>query len=189
MANDFLFTSESVSEGHPDKVADQVSDSILDAMTKMHESGIWHSDLHDGNIMQRFDGSFVMIDFGMSWPLFTSVPLLLRCADLASWVYARLRYDGKKTNHTTVIGQGLSGGLLSYCFRRMAKRAGLSSKEFGVVMQQASDMRVLDRSQFDLVDPKHLRNGGPMASADIGSGSYSLIGRCNLFGSMQLCRL
>ncbi|MFP5485385.1 S-adenosylmethionine synthetase N-terminal domain-containing protein, partial [Acinetobacter baumannii] len=25
MANDFLFTSESVSEGHPDKVADQIS--------------------------------------------------------------------------------------------------------------------------------------------------------------------
>lgn len=31
MANDFLFTSESVSEGHPDKVADQISDAILDA--------------------------------------------------------------------------------------------------------------------------------------------------------------
>lgn len=30
--NDFLFTSESVSEGHPDKVADQVSDAILDAI-------------------------------------------------------------------------------------------------------------------------------------------------------------
>ncbi|MFA6110931.1 MAG: S-adenosylmethionine synthetase N-terminal domain-containing protein, partial [Candidatus Latescibacterota bacterium] len=27
-----LFTSESVSEGHPDKVADQISDAILDAM-------------------------------------------------------------------------------------------------------------------------------------------------------------
>ena len=26
----FLFTSESVSEGHPDKVADQISDAILD---------------------------------------------------------------------------------------------------------------------------------------------------------------
>ena len=26
----YLFTSESVSEGHPDKVADQISDSILD---------------------------------------------------------------------------------------------------------------------------------------------------------------
>ena len=29
---DFLFTSESVTEGHPDKICDQVSDSILDAM-------------------------------------------------------------------------------------------------------------------------------------------------------------
>src|SRR3569623_2945544 len=32
MANDFLFTSESVSEGHPDKLADQVSDANLDAI-------------------------------------------------------------------------------------------------------------------------------------------------------------
>ncbi|MCL1960637.1 MAG: methionine adenosyltransferase, partial [Desulfovibrionaceae bacterium] len=31
LANSFLFTSESVSEGHPDKVADQISDAILDA--------------------------------------------------------------------------------------------------------------------------------------------------------------
>src|SRR5512145_1325197 len=30
--NEFLFTSESVSEGHPDKIADQVSDAILDAI-------------------------------------------------------------------------------------------------------------------------------------------------------------
>jgi S-adenosylmethionine synthetase len=32
MSNTFLFTSESVSEGHPDKVADQISDAILDAI-------------------------------------------------------------------------------------------------------------------------------------------------------------
>ena len=32
LANEFLFTSESVSEGHPDKVADQISDAILDAI-------------------------------------------------------------------------------------------------------------------------------------------------------------
>ena len=30
MRNDFLFTSESVSEGHPDKVSDQISDAIVD---------------------------------------------------------------------------------------------------------------------------------------------------------------
>jgi len=32
MSHAFLFTSESVSEGHPDKVADQISDAILDAI-------------------------------------------------------------------------------------------------------------------------------------------------------------
>src|SRR5450631_4031141 len=31
-ANSFLFTSESVAEGHPDKVADQISDAVLDAI-------------------------------------------------------------------------------------------------------------------------------------------------------------
>ena len=31
MSDRFLFTSESVTEGHPDKIADQVSDAILDA--------------------------------------------------------------------------------------------------------------------------------------------------------------
>src|SRR5919107_3740927 len=30
--SEFLFTSESVSEGHPDKVADQISDAVLDAI-------------------------------------------------------------------------------------------------------------------------------------------------------------
>ena len=29
-----LFTSESVTEGHPDKIADQISDAVLDAMLK-----------------------------------------------------------------------------------------------------------------------------------------------------------
>ncbi len=32
MAKDYLFTSESVSEGHPDKIADQISDAIVDAL-------------------------------------------------------------------------------------------------------------------------------------------------------------
>src|SRR5881397_1765502 len=31
-AREFLFTSESVTEGHPDKIADQISDSVLDAV-------------------------------------------------------------------------------------------------------------------------------------------------------------
>jgi S-adenosylmethionine synthetase len=34
MSETFLFTSESVNEGHPDKIADQVSDSVLDAVIR-----------------------------------------------------------------------------------------------------------------------------------------------------------
>jgi len=35
----FLFTSESVTEGHPDKIADQISDSILDAIIAQDPKG------------------------------------------------------------------------------------------------------------------------------------------------------
>ncbi len=34
MSKDFIFTSESVTEGHPDKIADQISDAVLDAVLK-----------------------------------------------------------------------------------------------------------------------------------------------------------
>jgi S-adenosylmethionine synthetase len=38
MANRHLFTSESVSEGHPDKIADQISDAVLDAIIAQDKS-------------------------------------------------------------------------------------------------------------------------------------------------------
>ena len=37
--SEFLFTSESVSEGHPDKVADQISDAVLDAILEQDPAG------------------------------------------------------------------------------------------------------------------------------------------------------
>ena len=39
MSNEFLFTSESVGEGHPDKVADQISDAVLDAILAQDPHG------------------------------------------------------------------------------------------------------------------------------------------------------
>ena len=36
---DFLFTSESVTEGHPDKIADQISDAVLDAIIALDPMG------------------------------------------------------------------------------------------------------------------------------------------------------
>src|SRR6202044_1283345 len=37
--HEFLFTSESVTEGHPDKVADQISDGVLDAVLRDDPTG------------------------------------------------------------------------------------------------------------------------------------------------------
>ena len=39
MQSDFLFTSESVTEGHPDKMADQISDAVLDTVLAQHPRG------------------------------------------------------------------------------------------------------------------------------------------------------
>ena len=39
MSSSYLFTSESVSEGHPDKVADQISDAVLDAIMAVDPGG------------------------------------------------------------------------------------------------------------------------------------------------------
>ncbi|BCX80481.1 S-adenosylmethionine synthetase [Methylomarinovum caldicuralii] len=39
MSQDFIFTSESVSEGHPDKIADQISDAMLDAILAQDPKG------------------------------------------------------------------------------------------------------------------------------------------------------
>ena len=39
MANRYLFTSESVTEGHPDKMADQISDAVLDEILRQDPMG------------------------------------------------------------------------------------------------------------------------------------------------------
>ena len=38
-SHEYLFTSESVTEGHPDKVADQISDAVLDAILTQDPTG------------------------------------------------------------------------------------------------------------------------------------------------------
>ena len=43
--NRYLFTSESVTEGHPDKIADQISDAILDACLAEDPTAAWPAKL------------------------------------------------------------------------------------------------------------------------------------------------
>ena len=41
MSRSFHFTSESVTEGHPDKLADQISDAVLDAVLAQDPTAAW----------------------------------------------------------------------------------------------------------------------------------------------------
>ena len=52
---EFLFTSESVTEGHPDKMADRISDSVLDAVLADDERAIQqHVVGRGGSLVQTF---------------------------------------------------------------------------------------------------------------------------------------
>ena len=39
----YLFTSESVTEGHPDKICDQISDAVLDAILEKDPTAVLHA--------------------------------------------------------------------------------------------------------------------------------------------------
>ena len=39
----YLFTSESVTEGHPDKICDQISDAVLDAILEKIQTAVLHA--------------------------------------------------------------------------------------------------------------------------------------------------
>jgi len=41
--DEYLFTSESVTEGHPDKMADQLSDAVLDAALAVDPESRWRA--------------------------------------------------------------------------------------------------------------------------------------------------
>ena len=70
--SDFLFTSESVSEGHPDKVADQISDAVLDAILEQDPTGRVAAEtlvstglvVMSGEIDMDLDGTVVHLEAG-----------------------------------------------------------------------------------------------------------------------------
>lgn len=63
--------------------------AVVKVVQKMHAAGIWHNDLHRGNIMFNRQLEFKVIDFGMAWPFFTPVPLLLQLCDQVAWIFGR----------------------------------------------------------------------------------------------------
>lgn len=69
--HDFVFTSESVSEGHPDKIADQISDAVLDAVLR---------DDPDGHVACEtlITTGLVVVSGEISTSTYVDVPTLVR---------------------------------------------------------------------------------------------------------------
>ena len=55
MRNSCLFTSESVSEGHPDKICDRISDTVVDLMLKKYPEASIYIITNDQDYLQLSD--------------------------------------------------------------------------------------------------------------------------------------
>lgn len=126
--------------------------SMARVMNLMHNAGVWHTDLHLSNIMQRADKSFCIIDFGNAWPLFTSVPPLLRMVDFESWIHDLGRIWVQKFLETEVAER-----LFGSAYRELSAKA--------------YKMRKLDEDQYKQWQQENpatwQRTCGPMASVSM----------------------
>jgi S-adenosylmethionine synthetase len=83
-ARDFLFTSESVTEGHPDKIADQISDSVLDAVLSGDPNGRVACET-------LVTTGLVVVAGEISTEIYVDIPRLVR-QKLAEIGYTRAKY-------------------------------------------------------------------------------------------------
>jgi S-adenosylmethionine synthetase len=94
---DFLFTSESVSEGHPDKIADQISDAVLDAVLK---------DDPQGHVACEtlITTGLVVVSGEISTSTYVDVPSLVRrTIDRIGYTRAKYGFDASTCGIVTAI--------------------------------------------------------------------------------------
>ena len=83
-----LFTSESVTEGHPDKMADQISDSILDAILAQDPNGSDWYFLAEGQAQTQYTGL----------ALYDGAWFYVRAGKFAQDYTGTVKYDGASFN-------------------------------------------------------------------------------------------
>ncbi len=92
---EFLFTSESVTEGHPDKIADQISDSVLDAVL----AGDAHARCACETLITT---GLVVVAGEISTEIYVDIPKLVRERISDSW---------KASLWARETGSGMSSGV------------------------------------------------------------------------------
>jgi len=94
---DFVFTSESVSEGHPDKIADQISDAVLDAVLR---------DDPQGHVACEtlITTGLVVVSGEISTSTYVDVPSLVRSTiDRIGYTRAKFGFDAATCGVVTAI--------------------------------------------------------------------------------------
>lgn len=138
---------------------------IIECITLMHESGVWQNDAHPYNIMRRKDGRYVMIDFGLSWPLCAPVPPLLRVADHLQWMKPDLVYS-LEDHEMKQLGDGISSELMNEYIKTIGPK--MFGNSFGRLYNQGIRCRVFDKGQIQLVEELDIQpQWGPLAIMDL----------------------
>ena len=107
MGNRYIFSSESVGEGHPDKVADTISDAVLDACLTQDKYSRVACETYVKSIGYVNDDDVFHAD-----KVFVNVLVTQQSADIAQGVDAR-KVKGKKTAKQGAGDQGLMFGYAS----------------------------------------------------------------------------
>ena len=87
----FLFTSESVTEGHPDKIADQISDAVLDEVMKQDTKGRVACETLVTTGLAVVAGEIAVLPLALNLPLLAVVFTILNAAVLAIRIRAENR--------------------------------------------------------------------------------------------------
>lgn len=143
----------------------QEFDQILECITLMHDAGVWHNDTHPYNIMRRKDGRYVLIDFGLSWPLCAPVPPLLRIADHLQWIKPDIVYDLDESE-LKQYRDGITPELTQHYTKTIGPK--MFGNSFGRLYNQGMKCRVFDMAQIELVEIFEIQpKWGPFAIMDL----------------------
>jgi hypothetical protein len=80
---------------------------VADVVLLMHDNGVFHQDLHVGNIMINRKGDVRVIDYGLSIPMLRPVPVYHRACDMAILHYGYINKNTNMFDHVSLCSMKL----------------------------------------------------------------------------------
>ncbi len=133
MPTDYLFTSESVTEGHPDKIADQISDGVLDAIIS--------KDPHARVAVETLVKTGLAIVAGeVSTNCYVDIPKIVRSTICRiGYTDSSMGYDGHTCGVMVAI-EGQSGDIARGVDNKKEQGAGDQGMMFGFACDETSEL-------------------------------------------------